>query len=332
MTEFLHALAQQLGVSASFTALAGVGVGTFIVLASLFGTLGRPDPVTGRLRAGIRADSRAPAVGGLMNNREAAPKGIMKPFLPGEEEERSEIRLKLSRAGVRSRNAVRNYFLIRTLLGLVVPALVLGLIVASPWLNLPDALDQRIGRLTTMQTLQIVAVVIAIGFYGPVWWLRSRVAAHRQKMEQEFPAALDLLQVSVEAGMGLDAAISRVARELADVAPGISTEFVVLQNELVAGRDRSSAMFAMARRMGIDEASSFVNVILQSMQYGSSISDALQIYATEMRHEREMRAQEKANKLPVQMSGVMASLMLPALLMITLGPVVIRYVRYFAAN
>ena len=85
----------------------------------------------------------------------------------------------------------------------------------------------------------------------------------------------------------------------------------------------------MADRMDIEEAHSFVNVVIQSMQYGSSISDALQVYAVEMRETRELRAQEKANRLPVQMSAVMASLMLPALFMITLGPTVIRYIRFF---
>ena len=76
------------------------------------------------------------------------------------------------------------------------------------------------------------------------------------------------------------------------------------------------------------QVNSFANVILQSLQYGSSVSDALTAYADEMRLSRELRAQEMANKLPVKMSAVMASLMLPALLMLALGPVVIRYIRY----
>ena len=87
----------------------------------------------------------------------------------------------------------------------------------------------------------------------------------------------------------------------------------------------------MAKRTGVDEVNSFVSVVLQSIQFGTSISDALTTYAEEMRVARELKAQEKANKLPVQMSAIMASLMLPAILMLTLGPVVIRYVRYFGS-
>lgn len=86
----------------------------------------------------------------------------------------------------------------------------------------------------------------------------------------------------------------------------------------------------MAARTGVEEVHAFASVVLQSMQFGSSISETLITYATEMRRNREIRAQEQANKLPVKMSAVMASLMLPALLMLTLGPVVIRYMRMFS--
>ena len=85
----------------------------------------------------------------------------------------------------------------------------------------------------------------------------------------------------------------------------------------------------MAGRTGVEMVKSFANVVQQSMQFGTSMSDALTAYAEEMRNYREMRAQEMANKLPVKMSAVLASLMLPALILLTVGPVVIRYTRYF---
>jgi tight adherence protein C len=109
----------------------------------------------------------------------------------------------------------------------------------------------------------------------------------------------------------------------------ISEEFLQVQTEVLAGRERSEALIQMGVRMNLPEVLSFVNVIVQSMQYGSSISDALKAYAVEMRENRDINAQEKANKLPVKMSAVMASLMLPTLFMITLGPIVIRYMRAF---
>ena len=122
----------------------------------------------------------------------------------------------------------------------------------------------------------------------------------------------------------------RVANEIRPVAPDLCDEILLAQNEIQAGRDRDKALLHMARRTGVDEVTSFVNVVLQSARFGTPMSDALKTYAEEMRTTRELKAQEKANKLPVQMSAVMAALMLPAILMLTLGPVVIRYVAYFS--
>jgi tight adherence protein C len=103
-----------------------------------------------------------------------------------------------------------------------------------------------------------------------------------------------------------------------------------VQYQIQAGRPREAAMRDMADRTGVDVVRSFANVVQQSMQFGTSMSEALTTYAAEMRLFREMKAQEMANKLPVKLSAVMASLMLPALIMLTVGPVVIRYVNMVA--
>ncbi len=178
--------------------------------------------------------------------------------------------------------------------------------------------------MSRLRVLQIIMVTVAAGFYGPGYWLKSRINARKARIEDGFPNALDLLQISAAAGMGFDAAMQRVARELVIVSPDISEEFMFTQREILAGRNRDQPLTEMANRMGIDEAISFANVIIQSLQFGTNISDALTSYAAEMRETRELRAQAKANKLPVQMSAVMAMLMLPALILITLGPTVIR--------
>jgi tight adherence protein C len=135
------------------------------------------------------------------------------------------------------------------------------------------------------------------------------------------------MQVSVEAGLGFDAAMTRVGNELAQVSPELSWEFLTVQRQIQAGRPRDAALADMATRTGVDIVRSFANVVAQSIQFGTSMSEALTAYAAEMRLFREMKAQEMANKLPVKMSAVLASLMLPALIMLTIGPVVIRYMR-----
>jgi tight adherence protein C len=114
--------------------------------------------------------------------------------------------------------------------------------------------------------------------------------------------------------------------------PEIHQEFPAAQNEILAGRDRAHAYRQMAERLGIDEAYAFINVILQSMRFGTSMGQALLAYSADMRQRREIRAQEKANKLPVYMSAVMAGLMMPSLLIVTIGPVVIRYINTFGGD
>lgn len=194
---------------------------------------------------------------------------------------------------------------------------------------LPAILADKVEATSRLRLLQIAAIGAGIGFYGPGFWLYSRIKARKDKISKAFPNALDLVQISVEAGLGFDAAINRVGNELGRVTPEIAYEFLLLQLEIQAGRDRESALFDMAERMGIDEARSFALVIAQSLQFGTSLTVALKTYAIEMRQMRELAAQEKANKLPVQMSGVMSVLMLPALFLITLTPIIIRYMAIY---
>ena len=151
----------------------------------------------------------------------------------------------------------------------------------------------------------------------------------RQAIEFSMPNALDLLQIAMEAGLGFDAAMMRVSHELARAAPEISQEFMILQLELQAGKERQAALLDMADRVGVEELTSFANVVLQSNQFGTSVSSALSRFSADMRLDRELRAQEKANRLPVQMSAVMALCMMPVLLMICLAPMLIRWINMF---
>ncbi len=173
------------------------------------------------------------------------------------------------------------------------------------------------------------AVFILVGFFGPAIWLSARASERRDRIEKSFPNALDLIQISVESGLGFEAALARVADELSIAAPDLCAEFKHAQQEIYAGRDREMAYQSMAERLMIEEAHAFVNVVLQSYRFGTSLSQALLAYSSEMRQRRELAAQEKANKLPVYMSAVMAGLMMPALLIVTIGPVVLRYMQGF---
>lgn len=325
MPTSISALADMLPLTPEYLVLLGIGSGVLLGFYGIAAAFAGPSDEVRRLRT-FRRDPSADSA--LLSHSDTDPRGIFKVFVPGSREERTKIAFKMRQAGIYRPDAVRNFYLVRGLFGLVLPSVLVALIF------LPRDLPFRpeiafLNDLSWMQSFQSVTALLVVGFYGPSLWLKSRIDARRAQIEQGMPNALDLLQVSVEAGMGFDAAMNRVAHEIARVVPPIAEEFMTVQLEIQAGKDRERAFLNMADRSGVEEMSAFVNVILQSAQFGSSISSALSTYATEMRLTRELKAQERANKLPVKMSGIMALMMMPTLLMITLTPVVIRWIRMF---
>ena len=256
--------------------------------------------------------------------------GLIRPIMPTDEKSVTELRRRLQQAGYSQPAAMRNYMLVRVLLAVLAPALVILLIALaqSPSFVVP-LFEERFSAFTALDTARWIVGAVALAYFLPVVWLNGRISERQQRISEAFPNALDLLQVSVEAGLGFDAAMTRVGNEMADVAPDIAFEFLSVQHQVQAGRPREEALRAMADRTGVDVVRSFANVVHQSMQFGTSMSEALTNYAREMRLFRELKAQEMANKLPVKMSAVLASLMLPALIMIAVGPTVIRYIRMF---
>jgi tight adherence protein C len=173
----------------------------------------------------------------------------------------------------------------------------------------------------------VVLLLIGVGFYGPTLWLRHRIRMRERAVQEGFPDALDMLLVSVEAGLGLDAAIARVASEIRAAHPIIADEFGVVGLEVRAGKSRHAVLRDMAERIGVDEVSSLVTVLNQSNRFGTNVADALRVYASEMRNSRMMRAEERANKLPVKLSIAVVLCMLPAMFAVILGPIVIKVVR-----
>jgi tight adherence protein C len=333
MLSFITPYAETIGMAPRTLILIGLFLGSLLFFLSLVSVL--------RDRNTARVQSRMQAAGAGFSGSDMAitppvshfvapetlPGGFAKAFLPTDTRERNKVRQDLAHAGFTGPSAVLWYFGLRVGIGLLLPALIALTFVYREALPLPDFVSERMGGVRNNQLLMVFGVMILIGFYGPAMWLSARAGERRQRIELAFPNALDLLQVSIETGLGFDAALSRVATELQTTAPDISRELQTAQQEILAGRDRESAYQAMATRLSIDEAHAFVNVVLQSARFGTSMSQALLTYAAEMRQRRELRAQEKANKLPVMMSGVMAAFMMPALLIVTIGPVALRYME-----
>jgi tight adherence protein C len=331
MLEYLEMVALRLDVSLEVLLAASAGFGVLLLLIGLIAALRRPDPALARIAAISRHRGQDRKDRMFLMPSEKGPGALMKAFIPSEKDKRSALQRKLMQAGLTGANAVQAYTMVRVGLALGLPAAFLAILniarLSDIWL--PNDLRDLLLGLSTIRIYQTLSVLVAIGYFAPAYWLESKVKARKLRIEESFPNALDLMQVSIEAGLGFDAAMTRVGNELKRPSPEIAQEFLIVQYQVQAGRPRELAMRDMAERVGLDSIHSFSNVVNQSIKFGTSMAQAMTTYADELRQTRELRAQEMANKLPVKMSAVMASLMLPALVMMTIGPVVIRYIRNF---
>lgn len=276
----------------------------------------------------IRAVAQARPAASVVRLEDNDPDGVLRLFVPRSEKERTDIAHKVRMAGIFKPNAVRVFYGLRMALSLALPFVFLGLVWFGP--RLPGAIGSATVPLVSLPPIwifQIAVGLIVVGFYGPMIWLNGRIAERQQAITRGMPNALDLMRIAVEAGLGFDSAVTRVAHELAVACPPIAQEFTILELEVQAGKPRERALIDLARRTGVEEMTTFSTVINQSAEFGTPIGDALTTCSEELRFTREMRAQEQANKLPVKMSGVIAGIMMPVLLMMLLTPIAIRWVR-----
>jgi tight adherence protein C len=325
MSQILIQLAELAGGDAQLIALAGLFAGVLMATMGVVAIANR-DQVERRLARAHGADRPD----GVAVRREAdgrASSKLASFITPGDERERLAVRRRLIQAGFRGPHAVRNYYLIRTGLGLMLPMpLLIGIFAFA--LNAGSiTVEVPIIGVSASSTLVLLALLVALGFYMPPLLLRRRIQHRQRTIREGFPHALDLMQVAIQAGLGFDATLARVGQELQAAHPYLAEEFLVVILELRAGKPRDRVLQDLAQRTGVEEINSFQTVMNQSIRYGTSISDALEIYAQEMRHKRMMRAEELASQLPVKMSIAMVAFLLPTLFLIFMGPVVIRFIR-----
>ncbi|MFZ1727403.1 MAG: type II secretion system F family protein [Albidovulum sp.] len=238
---------------------------------------------------------------------------------PKSAEEMSTARLTMTRAGYRGKNAVRTFHAIQFILGIIF--LLVGVIYAV-FVSVTDEIS------TTMLVLVII-LPGAIGYYIPKYWVERRVQTRQGEIQDGFPDALDMLLVCVEAGQSLDQGIIRVSKELSAGYPVLAEEFEIISHEVKAGKEKTSVLRSFSERCGVPDVASFVTVMIQSQSFGTSIADALRVYAAEMRDKRVMRAEEAANKLPTKMTLGTMMFTLPPLLIILVGPSVYDMLQLF---
>ena len=163
------------------------------------------------------------------------------------------------------------------------------------------------------------------GFYLPDIWLYIRTKRRKAKIMEALPDALDLLVICVEAGLGLDAAVNRVAQEIALRSDVLSDELILMNLEIRAGKLRQDALRNLAKRTDLDAIQSLVTLLIQTEKFGTSIAQALKVYSDSFRTQRYQKAEEIASKLPVKLLFPLIFFIFPSLFVVILGPAVIRF-------
>jgi tight adherence protein C len=234
---------------------------------------------------------------------------------PKKGEAHSQSREKFLKAGMRSSTAAGVFWGAKLLAGICLPACFLFL---------------SIGFFRIFSSSRVVAIAAALtllGLYAPEIWLKIRTSKRREKISRAIPDALDLMTICLEAGMGLDATINRVAEELKLSHPVLSDELKLMTLELRGGKSRQEALRNLAVRTDVEDLTSLVLVLVQAEKFGTSVAQTLRVYADGFRTKRYHRAEEQAAKMPVKLIFPLALLMLPTLVMVLLGPAVIRIIR-----
>lgn len=234
-------------------------------------------------------------------------------LIPKAEEKRAKLSYQLETAGYRSSYALAYFYGMKLIGFIFAPMLVLGGV--ALFTNRP-----------VLDDLSTAFMAGLIAFLAPSYWLKMAVRKRREKLRNALPDALDLMVVCTEAGLGLIAAIKRVADEIGMQHPELADELQLLLMQTRAGMDNHSALKELEQRTNLDDISAFVTTLVQAMRFGTSIGQSLRIFAEEMRDKRLQRAQEKAARLSLTMLMPIALCMLPMFFLILLGPAILSLV------
>jgi tight adherence protein C len=233
---------------------------------------------------------------------------------PSGDWQQAPLRLRFINAGMRRDDARLIYFGTKTVLPLVL-ALAIWVL-----LRVFTSLDE----LTVMMCLMIGALA---GCYLPNLVLAYKLSERKRAIFDGFPDAADLMLVCVEAGLGLDAALTKITEEIRASSPALSEELHLTNLEMRAGGSRAQSLRNLALRTGIEEVGTFATMLAQSDKFGTSIGESLRVFSEDLRHKRQVRAEEHAAKVPTKMLIPLVLFIFPSIIMVILGPAMIVIVR-----
>jgi tight adherence protein C len=227
--------------------------------------------------------------------------------------DRSPLKVKFFNAGIRSDEARLIYFAAKTLAPILFA--LLAYLILGP--SAPD----------TLTLLLYVLMPATLGCYLPNLFIYLKARRRRREIFENFPDAADLMLVCVEAGLGLDAALTKVADEIRLKSLPLAEELHLTNLEMRAGGARDQSLRNLAVRTGVEELRVFAMMLTQADKFGTSIGDALRVFSDDLRHKRHARAEERAAKIPTKMLFPLVFCIFPSIIMVILGPAVIQIIR-----
>jgi tight adherence protein C len=296
--------------------VAGAAVGLAVLAAALLAHLAEERDLGRRLREVVRPAER----GGAAPGTRRLASGMLRPFLRLGEflrdsaiisgKEVAGFQRAMTAAGLDARRAVPVFLGAKAVL-------LVGLPVAGGILAVVMDMDR-------MDTAKTIAGTLALAVLGPNWVIGRLRGPFQNRLRRGLPDALDLMVVAAEAGLGLETAIDRVAREMEGSNRAISMELNILVQELRMLPDRRMALERMAERTDIEGFKRLGSTLSQTLRYGTPLAQALRVLASDMRQERMLRMEEKAIRLPAMLIGPLILFILPALFIALIGPSILE--------
>jgi len=237
----------------------------------------------------------------------------IRPSMKNDAAQMSKLRMKLAMAGLRSETAPTTFLASKTMMAVLV-----GIAAAAYVWAKGTHLENAIG---------ITMIAAGLGFLAPNMWLSSAIAKRGEKIRNGLPDTLDMIVISVESGLGLDAAFQRVGDEMKKVHPTLAEELQLVTLESQMGIPRAEALGNLSTRTGLDEVRSLVAMINQTERFGTSIAKALRNQSDALRIKRRQAAEERAQKTTVKLMAPLILFIFPAILVVLAGPAALKMIE-----
>ena len=270
--------------------------------------------IVGRTSAPVQSAAYGRLFGAGAQNARKSLSRILAEFVPDAWTSNAKTEASLVQAGYDATTAPLTYAAIRVVMLVGIP--VMALLLAP--------------KTTFARAVMYVTCAILVAALLPAWYLVRAVRLRQETIRRSLPDTLDLLVVCIEAGISLDAAILRVARELSNVHPQLAGELIIVNRKTNAGMSREDALRGLWTRTGVHEIRTLVSHIVQGEKWGTSSGRVLRVYAETLRRMRRQAAEKKAATLPVKMLLPLGLFIFPSIFIVILGPVAMNVMKLFA--